>query len=40
MKKYILILGRDIELSLLELVSYLEKENIGLKLLENFHQLK
>src|SRR3989344_4070951 len=39
MEKFILILGRDIELSLLELTSYLEKENIKYKILDKYQNL-
>ncbi len=39
MEKYIFILGRDIELSLLELISYLEKENINYKILDRDQDL-
>ena len=39
MKKYIFVLGRDIELSFIELVSYFDKENILYKILDSYQNL-
>ncbi len=39
MEKYILILGRDVELSLLELISFLRKEDINYKILDKYQNL-
>ncbi len=39
MQKYIFVLGRDIELSLVELISYLEKENINYKILDKYQNI-
>ena len=39
MQNYILILGRDIELSILELISYLNKKDIDYKILDKYQNL-
>lgn len=39
MKKFIFVLGRDIELSLLELTSYFEKEDINYKVIDKYQNL-
>src|SRR3989344_229470 len=39
MKKFIFVLGRDIELSLLELFSYFEKEDINYSILDKYQNL-
>ena len=39
MRKFIFVLGRDIELSLLELISYFEKENINYNILDKYQNI-
>lgn len=39
MKKFIFVLGRDIELSLLELTSYFDKENIKYRIIDKYQNL-